>query len=214
MACNNCRCTGEERVGLRERKKLATRRALQEAALQLFLERGLENVTVEEIAAAADVSPRTFFNYFASKEDTVLGDLPVQLDEAAGREFVSGGPTGDFVEDLIIMLTSFLVNAEDLAGHRRRMRLRKQLMEREPQLAPGFLGRFHTVELEVAGVIAERWGDPPGANRAFVAAAAAMAVMRQTMKRLHFEEGEQAADIRAQLRAAFRSLGEAFGPAR
>lgn len=201
-------------MGLRERKKTATRRALQEAALELFLERGLENVTVEEIAAEADVSSRTFFNYFASKEDAVLGDLPIRPDEPVRQEFASGGPSGDFVEDLITMLTSFLVNTEDLVSHRRRMRMRKQLMEREPQLARGFFGRFHTVELEIAAVIAERWGDPPGENRPFVVAAAAMAVMRQTMKRLHFEEGEQIADVRAKLRDAFQNLGEAFGPVR
>jgi AcrR family transcriptional regulator len=63
-------------VGLRERKKSATRQALHEAALRLAVERGLENVTTEAIADAANVSRRTFSNYFEGKEDAVLyGDI-------------------------------------------------------------------------------------------------------------------------------------------
>jgi AcrR family transcriptional regulator len=58
-------------AGLRERKKLATRRALSEAALRLAIERGLENVTIEDITAEADVALRTFRNYFASKYEAV-----------------------------------------------------------------------------------------------------------------------------------------------
>jgi AcrR family transcriptional regulator len=62
--------------GLRERKRRATRLAIQRAALDVVRERGLEKATVDEIARLADVSPRTFFNYFPTKEDAILGDVP------------------------------------------------------------------------------------------------------------------------------------------
>ena len=58
-------------AGLRERKKLATRQALSSAALQLAVERGLENVTIEDITAEANVALRTFRNYFASKYEAI-----------------------------------------------------------------------------------------------------------------------------------------------
>src|ERR671937_274110 len=59
---------------LRARKKAHTRRAIQEAALRLFLDKGYEATTVQEIAAAAGVSHMTFFRYFPTKEDVVLAD--------------------------------------------------------------------------------------------------------------------------------------------
>lgn len=64
--------TSPEHVGLRERKKAELRRTLLDSGLRLFHEKGYEATTTEEIAACAGVSQRTFFRYFASKEDVVL----------------------------------------------------------------------------------------------------------------------------------------------
>ncbi len=60
--------------GLRERKKLKTRESIQREAMRLFGKQGYEETTVEQIAAAVEISPSTFFNYFPSKEDVVLYD--------------------------------------------------------------------------------------------------------------------------------------------
>jgi AcrR family transcriptional regulator len=71
-------------MNLRERKKVETRQALMHAALGLFAARGFENVTVEQIAAAANVAPRTFFRYFDGKAASVFGFARLEL-EALGR---------------------------------------------------------------------------------------------------------------------------------
>ena len=94
----------EAPVSLRERKKQATRRLLRRAALELVAERGLTNVTVEDIAEAADVSPRTFFNYFPSKEAALFGGDPERAAEL--REgIVTEAPGQPALDALRVVLT-------------------------------------------------------------------------------------------------------------
>ena len=78
----------------RERNRVRRHEAIEAAALELFSEQGYENTTVEEIAGRADVSLRTFFRYFSSKDQTVFSDLPPS-DGELGRQLLTHPPTDD-----------------------------------------------------------------------------------------------------------------------
>ncbi|RCV53832.1 TetR family transcriptional regulator [Marinitenerispora sediminis] len=190
-------------TGLRERKKQATRRDLRRAALRLAAERGLENVTVEEIAAAANVSPRTFFNYFSAKEEAVLDFAVPGPTPEARAVFLDGGPAGELVEDLRVYLASSLPE-DDALPFAEEIRWRKSLLEHEPHLAKRFMSAFHATEAELAEDIAARIGDEPDNVRPQLIAALATAALRFAMRRWVRSEGRD--DLRVLLTDTFEAL--------
>jgi len=111
----------EATMTLRERKKLATWRAIQSAALQLFDEQGYEATTVEQIAAAANVSRATFFNYFAGKDATLLDQDPEERRE--WRALIAERPPDEPLWDsLSAILTGFCENLRDRMPLQRRLK--------------------------------------------------------------------------------------------
>jgi AcrR family transcriptional regulator len=123
---------------LRERKKLATWRAIQSAALRLFDEQGYEATTVEQIAAAANVSRATFFNYFAGKDATLLDQDPQERRD--WQALIAERPTGEPLWDsLSAILTGFCESLRD------RMPLQRRLKAESPafaQTAQSFADQF------------------------------------------------------------------------
>ena len=116
--------------GLRERKKAATRRALHEAALRLVAEHGLDGVSVDDVAARADVSPRTFFNCFATKDDAVLGLDPADLRRPA--QVLTGRPADESAVEALRAVQR--EQAEEMAGETQLWPLRLQVIESNPGL--------------------------------------------------------------------------------
>jgi AcrR family transcriptional regulator len=120
-----------ETVGLRERKRAQTRHRLEEAAIGLALRDGLEKVTVDAISERADVSPRTFFNYFDSKEDAILGVRPPDISDeilAAHRVRYAGA---DLLESFVGLIIAVLgPSIGDPAFREARM----QVVRQHPQL--------------------------------------------------------------------------------
>src|SRR3981081_1060809 len=97
--------------GPRERKKLRTQQQLQQAALELFLKHGFDNVTTDDIAAAVEVSKTTFYRYFESKEDVLLGNFAERVAEI--RQSFENRPLDEPVFDAVRHAISSLVNHYD-----------------------------------------------------------------------------------------------------
>jgi AcrR family transcriptional regulator len=162
-------------TGLRERKKLATRRAIGIAAMRLAIERGLENILVEDIAAAAGVSPRTYNNYFANKYEAICSlaaDRATRTGRAL-RERPAGEPLWESIR--LSVLAEYEAGDPDpewVAGVR--------LVTSAPDLQGEYLKARSAMERELAAAIAARTGDGllPVAVAAAVNATAELAVSR------------------------------------
>ena len=171
---------GATTLGLRERNKLRTRQEIADATLRLAAERGLEHVTVEQIAAAADVAPRTFFRYFDSKEDALLADHPERLELL--RETLKGRPLSE--GPLTAVRLSILDLVGDLEDHRELMLCKTRLMKDNPTLRGRSLEMMGELERTIAEALAERTGADLATDfRPYVIAGAVCTAMRVAIDR-------------------------------
>ena len=140
--------------GLRERKKAATRLALHEAALRLVAQHGLDGVSVDDIAARADVSPRTFFNYFATKDDAVLGLDPAELRRTA--DALAARPADEPAVEAMRAVQR--EQAVEMARETELWPLRLQVIEANPGLVGRLVTHFGEADRALASAVAERTG--------------------------------------------------------
>jgi AcrR family transcriptional regulator len=156
----------------RDRRREDTTRALARAARLATAEHGLSGFTIEDLCDAADVSRRTFFNYFASKEDAVLGVPINRFDEDAVEAFLAGGAASGTLSPTLLTDLAELAEARwrvvDLAPESVRELI--AAVEREPRLLARMLERAFADERADAALIARREGLPQGDLRAEVAA--------------------------------------------
>ncbi|WP_205695982.1 TetR family transcriptional regulator [Conexibacter sp. SYSU D00693] len=160
-------------AGLRERKRAQTRQAIADAAIRLFTENGFESTTIADIAAAADIAPRTFFGYFPSKEDVafhdferVFGELETALEARS-----EGETTFDVLRRWIVERADEAVHADDLE------RRRHELVRATPALQDhkrSKLGQFQTL---LTRCLAVDLGEPEDGLRPQMVGAAAVAAM-------------------------------------
>ncbi|MER5637265.1 TetR family transcriptional regulator [Kitasatospora sp. NPDC002227] len=169
-------------LGLRERKKRRTRDALVEAAHQLFLVQGYAHTTVDEIAAAVDVSQRTFFRYFANKDEVALAVLAEAEDHfiAHLRARPAAETPIQALRNAIVLTWRELGAAPEGGASTITTALELiQLIETTPTLLAAHLRRITEQELVVTGILAEREGlDPAEDLRPRVMAAVFSGVLR------------------------------------
>ena len=200
--------TETTKLGLRERKKQQTRETIARVALPLFAERGYDETTLADIAEAADVSPRTIFAYYESKEDILfceeggyLNNLKQRLDER---------PEGTTTVDALREFFASLEAPDEEA------RLRKQIVMATPSLAMRMRAQAGEFEPAFAESIAKDLGAGPDDVRPPLIAASMTAAFMSVRDRLFEAEagGEPIGHEQPLVDAASRPMQRLDGPAR
>ena len=134
--------------GLRERKRLQTRARIESAALSLVLSHGLEAATVDAISEQADISPRTFFNYFDSKDSAILGVHPADSEELAELP-----AEGDLTVDAVRLVMT--ATGTSLASRPTLHEDRLEVVRRHPEVLGGQLAQLTEQAGRLTAAIAE-----------------------------------------------------------
>jgi len=189
-----------DQVGLRERKRQRTRQALVSAAMRLFEEKGYEETTVAEIAAAAEVSTKTFFNYFTAKDEVLFPHLSGRI-QGAVRLIEEHAP-GDGMVDVLLRATEHMLAAavdDELGSGLASTRLR--LIMWVPDVQAATLRRYFVAETQLAQALYRAFPDtldwPTAAAATGSLVGAVLAAALVSMQR-----GDSADQVQAAVRRA------------
>ncbi|ANJ25828.1 TetR/AcrR family transcriptional regulator [Agromyces aureus] len=196
--------------GLREQRMRRTRLALCHRARQLTIERGLSGFTVDELCTDVGVSRRTFFNYFPTKEDAVIGHDADGIDEAALAAFTRGDDDAPTLLDALAELAIATVSAWDdefdaIDPH--------AIIDREPQLLPRMIGAGQQLEQRVVAAIEAREHLEPGDPLARTAAAVIGALVGRVGHQYFADADTSPVDFATMLRNSVAETRAACAPA-
>jgi AcrR family transcriptional regulator len=196
-------------VGLRERKKARTREALQEAAMDLFSRQGFDGTTVEEIADACDVSPRTFFRYFPTKEDVLFGDADARRERLLA---VLADQPPD-APPFVALAAAMRALALDYRHDRAALVARSKVMERSPQLQAYKAEHQHGWEAAVVEALERRPITDASVTREELQLLTAVATAAMRVSLDTWITGTSGLDLDVLLDGAFARLASGFDAA-
>ena len=184
--------TGSAELGLRERKKLETRLRIAEVALELSERNGYEATTVNEIAAAAEVSPRTVFGYFPSKEAIFFGDSEEILDglDAHLRDRPDGESVAAALRTWLLSIMGERDEKEAVLADRRR-----RLIDAEAALRTHERGLLERGESTIARAVAEEIGRSDDEMLPRMVAAATIAALESIGRRLKDRSSDEVGEL-------------------
>jgi mycofactocin system transcriptional regulator len=199
--------TGREAAGSRRGRPPGTsRRALEVIALRLFAEQGFDSTTIEQIAAEAGVSKRTFFRYFGSKADVLWGefDHEVEVIRAALSEVPAGVPMMDAIRRAVVAANHY--GPQDVPE----LRMRMNLIGTVPALMSSAAVRYDAWERAISDFAATRIGAPAGSLYPLAVGRATLAACRAAYD---CWSARADADLTVYLDAALAALAAGFEPA-
>ncbi len=177
---------GDAELGLRERKKSQVRHALIASALELFRERGFDETSIDDIAARANVSRRTFFRYFATKDEVIFVDRRSNL--LAFRALLAAAHPGEPLTVGVMRAWTFI--AQHYSDNRDTLLPTQQMIQAHPLLRGRELDYDREWEQAMVDEIARRQSDRPAtAGRALVLGGAIMGVARTVFRQWAHELG-------------------------
>ena len=192
----------DNELGLRERKRIARRRAIEDAAIDLFEANGFDDTKIEGIAAAVDIAPRTFFSYFPTKEDVVLADYSMRLDRIIAE--LDDQPAD--VPPWTALRAAFAAAATDYESQREQLIRRFTIMATTPSVFARSLQLQAGWEDTLSEHLSKRAQAEPADPMPRLLAAAALAAMRAALH--HWIQTSHAKPLPTILTEAFDRLGE------